>query len=702
LNYKKEKGRFMWMSQLTSRVYLGFSILIIIMLGSSMYSMQGNQLITSRLSIISNQSTPLMVKSAELTISLLDINRTLTPYFSAAYIDELDKPKAAIDAKVAIYQQNLNWFIEQEKVNNDLKAYTPQIFELSDKVLAQLTNVLAMQYIYLDIYDQNSYEQSTFSKTVTQLNNNIVRFLGVAETKEERESLETVLTQVGVIGARANTLLSYFDRSEVKASLSALKARKERWDNEALANLKEKNPNAYSSLSGILAVFSTQIYAEKGVIHEHVKVVQQADKLKKERENLEGSISAELVAINLLADFAAHTADDLYQQSVTDSEKRLQIAVIIAVLSIVIAIVIGVNIASMIRRPSRQVNDALDKVTDKDLTSRVEIVTDSEFGRVGQKVNTVIEHLTHMIETMNQSSKKLNTASLQNQNTSNDLSEAITEQTNQTIQVASAMEEIESSVCEITSSATSSLELVTSAVGLSTNGQDMMKDNIELIHQLSSKLTDSTKAIHQVETESKSIESILEVISGISEQTNLLALNAAIEAARAGDQGRGFSVVADEVRGLAAKTNASTKEIQDKIEQLQVSSNQSVKQVNECVDYMSSYVTHADSVNTSLIEVHQLLNQIDERSHQIADATQQHQLAASEVTNNVAKIHELAVENTGNAEKLASYGEILEEMAEEQTEFAAAFKLTESIDNSTNEDKDEVADNSTTDVETTS
>jgi|GEM_PF-4850367 len=661
--------------QLVSKIYLGFSILIVIMIGSSMYSIQGNQLMTSRLNIISNQSTPLVVKSAQLTIALLEINRSLTPYFSATYIDELDKPKAEIEQKVVLYQDHLNWFVVQNKDNNDVHRFAPQIFDLSDKGLTQLKVVLDMHYNYLDQSDQNVYEQTLFTKTAGQLNNGVVSFLATAETQQERDVLQAVLSQVGVISGLANTILSYHDLVEVKATLASLNQRKERWLNESVADLKRVSPDAYEKLEGTIALFSSQLYDEKGVIRNYINLVSYSEQLNKERMQLETFINEELVMIADLTHFASSTAANLYQQSDLDSKKRLNIAVIIAVLSIFIAIIIGVNIANLIRRPSKQINEALDKVTNKDLTSRVQIVTNNEFGQVGRKVNTVIEHLTHMIEQMNHSSKQLNSASLENQNTITNLSQAIDEQTTQTIQVASAMEEMESSVGEITDSANSSLDLVTLAVSLSTSGQEMMKNNVALIHQLSGKLSDSTKTIQQVEIESKSIESILEVISSISDQTNLLALNAAIEAARAGDQGRGFSVVADEVRGLAAKTNASTKEIQSKIEQLQRRSNQSVTQVNECVDDMSAYVTHAASVNHSLIEVHKLLDKIDDSSHQIASATQQHQVVATEVTKNVSRIHGLAVQNTENAKKLVNHGEVLDNMAEQQSLFAAAFKL---------------------------
>jgi methyl-accepting chemotaxis protein len=342
-----------------------------------------------------------------------------------------------------------------------------------------------------------------------------------------------------------------------------------------------------------------------------------------------------------------------------------------------LAIFIGINIANMIRKPAALVNRALDHVAEKDLSARVEYSGNNEFGLLAAKVNLVIGHLSEMIEQIKSSSDQLNTASLENQSTSEALNVTIDEQTAQTIQVATALEQIESSVAEIAQSANSTLSLVTDAVTSSTSGQSLMTDNVEVINQLSEKLTASTQTIHQLEQESSRIETILDVISGISEQTNLLALNAAIEAARAGEQGRGFSVVADEVRMLAGKTSQSTQEIKGKIEQLQESSNLAVSQVNECVDYMASCITQADGVNESLKNVHQLLNQVEDRSHQIASATTEHQSVAQEVTKSVNQIHSLAEQNTQRSKQLAAQGEQLEQMAETQSALTASFRIQE-------------------------
>lgn len=203
----------------------------------------------------------------------------------------------------------------------------------------------------------------------------------------------------------------------------------------------------------------------------------------------------------------------------------------------------------------------------------------------------------------------------------------------------------------------------------------MMKANSDLLGTLSSRLGVSTDTIRALEQEVASIESILEVISGISEQTNLLALNAAIEAARAGEQGRGFSVVADEVRVLAAKTTKSTLEIKEKIEQLQTRTEFAVSQVIMCADDMKQCMTQAASVDCNLQRIYQQLNDIEDRSTQIAFATTEHQAVASDVTQRVSEIFELSEHSSQRFGKLSQQGLELERMAQQQLELTAHFKL---------------------------
>ncbi|MEF1230812.1 methyl-accepting chemotaxis protein, partial [Vibrio fortis] len=194
------------------------------------------------------------------------------------------------------------------------------------------------------------------------------------------------------------------------------------------------------------------------------------------------------------------------------------------------------------------------------------------------------------------------TASI-NQKTSSTTQGQLSNQREQTANVATAMTEMSHSVQEVANSAQSSLTMVQQVESASESGRQIMNTNISTINQLETRLNESVVAVGELQQMSSQIGSILDVIRGIAEQTNLLALNAAIEAARAGEQGRGFAVVADEVRVLAQKTTQSTSEIETMISNLQSSSKTAGNVIESCMNDMEMSVEQASNANSAMEEI---------------------------------------------------------------------------------------------------
>lgn len=162
------------------------------------------------------------------------------------------------------------------------------------------------------------------------------------------------------------------------------------------------------------------------------------------------------------------------------------------------------------------------------------------------------------------------------------------------------------------------------------------------IQQLATQLENAGDTIHQLEQDTESITTILDVIRGISEQTNLLALNAAIEAARAGEQGRGFAVVADEVRALASRTQESTEEINQMIEKLMVGSRKAVEVTNICREQAASTVTQSTAVKSSLEVIVGSIAEINDMSNQVATATEEQAAVSEEINRNIVRIEDMS------------------------------------------------------------
>ena len=670
----------MRLSSIVSRVYLGFFVLIVIMLGSAWLSISSNKDVTTRIESITQQATPLMLQSSTLTIRFLDINRSITPYLSANYMDELEPLKLTILNNIEQYQQQLSWFEGKGVAGSQMEILLSNIDETGRSTIEKIEGVLELYVAYLDSKDLGAMGQAQFQSVVGQLNNTLVNQLASAKSDQIQKAVEALLVQLSLIAAETNEAFSLQTSSEVRGVERRLQSRKERFE-QAVTDLDNLDSSLLRRSQQSLSLLASHAFSSSGSVSTHKETVKLDESISLQNQEIEQLIDAQLNHFDELSLYAEDTATRLYHESMDSSERALWIQGVIALTSVVIALLIGLNIAKGIRKPSKLLQGALDQVANKDLSKMVRYQANNEFGLVSDKVNLVISHLTEMIENMRQSSTRLKEASLENQSTSCSLSEAMQDQTNQTVMVATAMEQIECSVTEITQAANQTLTLVTEAVSSSNHGQQTMDKSVELMSSLERKLAESTATIGQLESDSASIGSILDVISGISEQTNLLALNAAIEAARAGEQGRGFSVVADEVRVLAAKTNASTQEIHNKIEQLQTSSKLAVEQINQCVVGMVQCFEQTGEVNYSISSVSELLTEVEQRSHQIATATTEHQVVASQVTQNISQIHTLAEDNSQRSQVLFSHGQQLETMSQQQFSLTQEFKLAEQSEN---------------------
>ncbi|ASA57386.1 methyl-accepting chemotaxis protein [Vibrio gazogenes] len=659
---------------IVSRVYLGFFTIILTMLISAGALLNSNHKVSANMEFMLKQSAPFILRSGELTINYLNIDRSMMSYLSTLYPEDLEPLSKSIHQSMQDFQTKLAWFKALPDPDNRIGAFIEKIESTAVKTFQDINMTLDGYKKYLEMKDKNVKQRALLQSLIMQINNNLLENLAAENQPDARQSIEALLTQIGLLVGEVNEAFSLQDVIETRALERRFKIRKTRLD-KAIATFQSASPTFFRQSEAPLKRLEQQAFSADGAVSKHIATVELYDQLTEQQDNVKLDIDAQLKHIDDFSTYATQIAEQRYAESTEQAKESVITLAVLSVASVVIALLIGIVIATMIRRPSRRLQRVLGQVAEKDLSSRVNYQTNNEFGMLSKAVNLVIDDLSHIIHQMRSTAKQLNHASLDNQQTSEELSLAIAEQTSQTALTATAMEEIEYTVNDISESVSETLSIATIAVNGSNSGQVLMQKNVELLNHLSQRLRDSTQTIYQLESYCTGIESILDIISNISSQTNLLALNAAIEAARAGEQGRGFSVVADEVRGLAEKTTASTQEIQSKIEQLQQSSVLAVKQISECVDDMENCIMQTQDVDASLNEVHINLNKIEERSHKISASTKQHQFAAIQVKENINKIQTLSHQNMIRSENLAEQSKALEQMAEYQSELTSSFKL---------------------------
>ncbi|MCK9236633.1 MAG: methyl-accepting chemotaxis protein [Thiopseudomonas sp.] len=368
--------------------------------------------------------------------------------------------------------------------------------------------------------------------------------------------------------------------------------------------------------------------------------------------------------------YSLEALDEQVMQNILVSA-AIQLALLIIGLVIIIYIVRRVVIVRI-----NAMRHTMEEITrDDDLSRTVEVHAKDEVGTMGETFNRMIDKFRHSLNAVSSVTQRLNQVSEQVASVADDTLKAVVAQRTETDMVASAMNEMNATVQQVAQNATQASQASQGADQEARNGVLVAQEAIEGIRILINEIESAAKVVAQVEGDTSSIGKVLSEIKGIAEQTNLLALNAAIEAARAGEQGRGFAVVADEVRTLASRTQHSTEEIQSMIERLQ-------KGVSNAVSAMGGAQSRADQGTQRVEKAAQSLHviaaevaTISDMNMQIATAAEEQSSVADEINRNVTTISQIADDTSAGATKTSQNSEELVRLATELNHLVGQFKL---------------------------
>ncbi|WP_086481095.1 methyl-accepting chemotaxis protein [Oceanospirillum sanctuarii] len=352
---------------------------------------------------------------------------------------------------------------------------------------------------------------------------------------------------------------------------------------------------------------------------------------------------------------------------------------VITVSAIIIGLIalIAWFIARSITRPLKSTVAAMQDISqgEGDLTARLKVEGNDEITQLTHYFNGFVERIHQVIIQASKSSEAVSAAAEELSSITSESSTTIAQQAKETDQVATAIHEMSTTVHEVAQNAGQAAAAANKADQEAIQGKQQVETAIRAIHDLTGQVKSSADVIHTLRSDSENIGSVLDVIRNVAEQTNLLALNAAIEAARAGEHGRGFAVVADEVRTLAQRTQESTDEIQGMIEQLQTAALQAVSVMDESLKFTEATEATAAEAGESLDRILAAVESIRDQNDMIASAAEEQSLVAEEINRNVVNIVDLSQTTSESTSQVNHASEELAQQADNLHSLVRQFRI---------------------------
>ncbi|MGB0783087.1 MAG: methyl-accepting chemotaxis protein [Marinomonas sp.] len=650
------------------RILFGFGVLLLLLLMIAASGFVGINKIEDRLNVVTGKVATISSTSTALKEDLSLANASVLQYLLSKSPDALEELSGRF----------LNYKQEFDDVSNQLSVQLQGLPEMS-QALSRINDEVGRFFNYTDVAFSNH-------KTMLELQ---------AMVPDEKLDLKDAITfaaeDLGILVTDGDTSEIQFAASYMHSQVESLQVSvNDYFDVRSLEKMQDlrdsmasiitslKDKQSYvndDNINDLVSEIENSVVSDDGVVakqYENTRLLQESEVLAKE---LSESMASVTTSVQELLSEASLMGVKAKKEASDAADLSTLIIEVVLVVSIIIAVLVALWVSRSIRQPLKEVMSVLGKIADGDFTQRSAVKTKDEFGELSNWVNDLVTKLQTVMSEIDQASNKVAASAGSNVRLAGDSKRLMGAQNERTTEVASSMSEMVSTVDQVAKSSEVILHQIQSVDQRASENREQMDANIHKIEQLLEQIEASTVVVNQLDEHSKSIDRILDVIQDIAEQTNLLALNAAIEAARAGEQGRGFAVVADEVRTLATRTHSSTEEIQHVIVQLQQGVTKTVGSMEVSRQSATSSAEEARVVGLSLVELQNSMAEIRDLSTQIATAAEEQSAVAQEIKQNVLEISEISEQAALGSDQSEKDSEGLSKLASHQKQLLSQFKI---------------------------
>ncbi|GAC13150.1 methyl-accepting chemotaxis protein [Aliiglaciecola lipolytica] len=667
------------------RVIGGFALISVLLLVIGVSSLLNFNSIDSATEEVNTLAIPTLNASNQLKISFLNMGRLTVAGFYETESDVLDTQfenlktsKDNFESEVAIIKgkvskdpilsgalQNVDGIYQQYSTNVEAmfesrKAYLDYGTQLDEIVGNVEDNADDSSTLLLDFSDLDSVQENAQLRQAAEVGSKLETSLLSLLTVSADYIKTQNLVRADTIGNEVELVIGQV--SDQLAQMQSLAG--DRDDSGTLQEITNLVNSVISSVTASDGLLNTQVTRLN-------KQIQASEALTASEANIQEAIAE----LNALLSIAEDKTNNMKDQVSSRVAMGTTVIVVMVLVSAVLAAWIAWASVRAITVPLRKVNEVLHIVSSGDLTRKLDDSSDDEFGELASSVNNLIESLKTLITGISTRASQLAAASEETSTVTAQTTHSIQNQKSQVAQVAAATTEMHSTSQMVTQSAEDTLNQIRHADKEAEKVKGISLNNKLTIEKLAIDVDEAANVINKLHQDSASIGGILDVIRGVADQTNLLALNAAIEAARAGEQGRGFAVVADEVRTLASRTQQSTQEINAMIEVLQAGAEKAVTVMNQGKEQTTVCVEQTEKATQALDLITEAVHRAHDVSSQIEQSAREQNVVSQEISEKLENIVGIAEETSTGAQQTADSSEEVARLAEELQASIQQFRV---------------------------